>query len=126
MRRRDLDYALARKLFAELKKVGPDYLGDFYPLTPYSSANDVWLVWQYHRPDEREGVVQAFRRPDSNASEAMFKLRGLNPSAKYLVTDLDRPEDSQSRDGAELMGQGLRIRLEQPPSAAVITYEEAR
>ena len=25
-------------------------LGDFYPLTPYSLAEDVWLAWQFDRP----------------------------------------------------------------------------
>ena len=53
-------------------------------------ANDVWLAWQYDRPETGEGVVQAFRRPDSNFEAGRFKLRGLDPVARYVVTDLDR------------------------------------
>ena len=34
MRQKDLNYALARRLFTQLKQIAPNYLGDFYPLTP--------------------------------------------------------------------------------------------
>ena len=33
MRQKDLNYELARRLFAQLRRIGPNYLGDFYPLT---------------------------------------------------------------------------------------------
>ena len=33
---------------------------DYYPLSPYSKALDIWMAWQFHRPDLNEGVIQAF------------------------------------------------------------------
>jgi alpha-galactosidase len=126
MRRNDLDYGLARRLFAQLKQVGDDYLGDFYPLTPYSLANDVWMVWQYDRPDAQEGMIQAFRRPNSVLSAERFKLSGVDPVASYIVADLDRPSEARIVTGKELAGDGLLITLNEQPSALVITYKKVR
>lgn len=125
MRKKDLNYDLARKLFQELRQVGPNYLGDFYPLTPYSLANDVWLAWQYDRPEAHQGEVQAFRRPESSFEAARFKLRGLDAAARYVVTDLDHPDQPQTCTGEELMKHGLLVNLPEQPGAAVFTYKQA-
>ena len=124
MRRKDLNYELARRLFTQLKQIGPNYLGDFYPLTPYSLANDVWLAWQYDRPEAHEGLVQAFRRPDSDYEAARFKLRGLEAGARYIVTDLDRPSEPQTFTGEELAKHGLLITIPSQPGAVVLTYKQ--
>ncbi|MEI6564932.1 MAG: alpha-galactosidase [bacterium] len=124
MRRKDLNYELARRLFTQLKQIGPNYLGDFYPLTPYSLANDAWLAWQYDRPESHEGLVQAFRRPDSNFEAARFKLRGLEAGARYIVTDLDRPSEPQTFTGEELAKHGLLITIPSQPGAVVLTYKQ--
>jgi alpha-galactosidase len=125
MRSKDLDYALARTLFSQLRQVGPDYLGDFYPLTPYSLANDVWMAWQYDRHGGREGMVQAFRRPDAAGDTRRLRLRGLDPSALYEVADLDRPGETRRIPGSELMDLGLLVTLAQKPAAGILTYRHA-
>jgi alpha-galactosidase len=124
MRQTNLDYDLARKLFAQLKEISPDYLGDFYPLTPYSLSNNAWLAWQYDRPEADQGVIQAFRRPESKVEAAQFKLRGLEARTHYTVTDLDRPEDSKTYTGEQLMHQGLTINITDEPGAVVLTYKK--
>jgi len=126
MRRKDLNFKLARRLFEQLKEIGPDYLGDFYPLTPYSLANDAWMAWQYDRAEAHEGVVQAFRRPDSNFEAGRFKLRGLDPAARYTVTDLDRPDEAKTIAGDDLMKHGLLITIPEQPGALVVTYKQAK
>jgi hypothetical protein len=40
-RRKDLDYDLLRKLYRDWRQVSACYLGDYYPLTPYSRTVDV-------------------------------------------------------------------------------------
>ena len=121
MRRTDLDYRLAERLFAQLRQVGPNYLGEFYPLTPYNLANDVWLAWQYDRPEAGSGVVQAFRRPENGEVTKTFKLRGLDPEAKYEVENFDGAKET--RTGRELLQDGLSVTLGEQPSAAVIAYK---
>ena len=80
-RRKDLDYPLLRKLLAQREEVVANYYGDYYPLTEWSAEPDAWMGWQFDRPEEGKGVVQAFRRPQSHYESARFKLRGLDPGA---------------------------------------------
>ena len=107
MRKTDLNYRLAETLFAQLKSVQPNYLGDYYPLTPYTLANDAWLAWQYDRPETGSGVVQAFRRPDCGTTDMTFRLYGLNPDIQYDLENLDGGKETLS--GRQLMEQGLTI-----------------
>lgn len=88
VRRGDLDYALARRLIAEWRMVAPCFLGDRYPLTPYSASEEAWMAWQLDLPESGEGAVQAFRRSASVYESARFPLRGLDPEARYRVIEL--------------------------------------
>jgi len=90
MRDRDYDYDLARRVVREWKQVAAYMLdGDYYPLTPYSAGNDVWMAWQFDVPEKGEGIVQAFRRADCIYRSADLPLNGLDPDTDYAVTDLD-------------------------------------
>lgn len=80
-RRRNLDYERLRKLVADFREVEPFPIGDFYPLTPYSRSNDVWLAWQFDRPDLAAGVIQAFRRASAPVDSVRLRLWPHAPSA---------------------------------------------
>ena len=60
LRRDDLDYDLLKWGLNEWRRIKKYFFGDYYPLTPYSLYNDVWIAWQFDRPEEGEGVVQVF------------------------------------------------------------------
>jgi alpha-galactosidase len=122
VRRDDLDYALLRTLSGQLRRIQPYYFGDYYPLTPYSDAADQWMAWQFNRPDLRAGMVQAFRRPQSGDESAQLKLRGLEPDASYVVSDLETGE-AKTLAGRDLLERGLTVTLKARPAAAVIVYE---
>ena len=111
----------AKAALEQYRRIQPCFLGDYYPLSPYSQALDVWMAWQFHRPDLGEGFVQAFRRDGSFYESARFKLRGLEASARYRVTSLDAPEE-KDMTGRELMEQGLPVSITDQPGAAIITY----
>jgi len=122
VRRRDSDYEFCRRMVAQRRQVADYYYGDFYPLTTYRTENDVWMAWQFDKPESGEGMVQAFRRPKSPAISMQFKLRGLDPKARYAVKNLDL-QNSTEITGAELLTDGLLISLPQQRSAAVIVYK---
>lgn len=125
MRRNDLDYNLARRLIAQWREVAPNYMGDYYPLTPYSYDSSVWMAWQFNRPEVGEGIVQAFRRVDCMEKSSRFKLRGLDPDARYILSDLDAGKPRETT-GRELMEQGLTISLGNRPAASVVLYRKAK
>jgi Melibiase len=70
---------------AEWKAISGSYLGDYHPLTPYSSAEDQWMAWQYNARDGASGSVQAFRRPGAAAGSQRLLLRGLDRAARYTL-----------------------------------------
>lgn len=98
------------------------YLGDFYPLTPYSTATNVWIAWQFDRPDLGEGMVQAFRRVDNTTATMNFKLKGLMSGSVYRITNVDTGT-SYVATGSSLMGSGMNITLSSRPTAAIVKYK---
>ena len=122
MRVHEIDYAALRALFAEWRQMAPNYYGDYYPLTPYTTDPGAWIGWQFDRPEEGQGVIQIFRRAQSNYLSAAFPLNGLDPEANYEINQLGT-DTKQTLSGKELMENGLVIALTNKPSAAAITYK---
>jgi alpha-galactosidase len=111
------------KRLDEWRKTVAHFWGDFWPLTAYSIDNMVWMAWQFDEPEKGEGVVQAFRRADNHEETQIFKLRGLNPDASYILTDLD-DNQSQKYTGRELIENGRPIIIQDQPGSAIITYKK--
>ena len=125
LRRKDLNCAALRKLTNEWRSVVDRFYGDYYPLTPYSLGEDKWIAWQFHRPTQGDGVVQAFRRTRSKEPVKPLRLGGLDPKARYEVTDTDA-KTSRTISGKELTAKGLSVEIKGKPGAVVITYKTAR
>lgn len=119
--RTEQGYAKFQKLVGQWRQIAELYYGDFYPLTPYRIENTEWMAWQFDAPERDEGMVQAFRRPDSSYRSARFRLRGLEPEAKYRVTDMDTPAETE-HSGRSLMETGLDVNIGEAPGALVIRY----
>jgi alpha-galactosidase len=123
MRDKTLNYDLARRMLGEWRQFIPNYLGDYYPLTPYSVADTTWIAWQFDRPEAGEGVIQAFRRPNSIYESIRVRPRGLVSDAVYTLTNSDTGGKMQLT-GEELMSDGLSIFLKDQPGSAVILYKK--
>jgi len=122
VRKPGTDWELFRRIVEDWRKVGPNMLGDYYPLTPYSLADDAWMAWQFDRPDVGQGVVQVFRRPASDFLVIQLRLHGLDPLASYAVVNLDVP-GTTVMTGRDLMEIGLKLAVDQQPGAVIIHYE---
>ena len=119
------DYALLRKLVAERNEVVANQFGDYWPLTGWSSADDVWMAWQFDRPEVGEGLVQAFRRPKSVYESARLKLRGLDAGETYVLKNFDA-EGTTKHTGRDLMENGLVVTIGSRPAAVTILYRRAK
>jgi alpha-galactosidase len=120
----DLDYATIRKHLSDWRLVAPYMLyGDFYPFTPYSLEENVWMAWQFDVPEQGEGVVQAFRRMTSDNESMRVKLQGLDPDVIYTLTDLD-VAGTRDATGRELQQDGLLLEIKKQPGTAMITYKK--
>ena len=122
LRRKELNFPLLWQLVNQWREFSPNFFGDYYPLTPYRLENDVWMAWQFDRPEAGKGMVQAFRRANSPDESSCFNLRGLDPDAHYKLTNLD-VQGFKEMTGRELTEKGLKIVIKDQPGTAIITYE---
>jgi alpha-galactosidase len=110
-------------LLQQWRNVADYFYADFMPLTPYSLENNEWMAWQWNRPDEGTGVIEAFRRESSPFTTAQLKLRGLDPAAHYTVKNLDSSQPTEF-SGKVLMEEGLAVTLRDQPASALLTYRK--
>jgi alpha-galactosidase len=121
IREKGRDYSYLRELIAQWRSYAPYLMADYYPLTPYSHANTVWMAWQFDQPGKGEGLIQAFRRGDCAEESLNVKLQALDREATYSLKDLDTGK-IQRLSGKELMGKGLEFRLKGKPGSVVVVY----
>jgi len=129
LRNRKLNYDFARKFLDQWRQISDYYYGDFYPLTTYRTENDIWMAWQFNVPESGEGMVQSFRRPMSDVTTMRLRLRGLDPAARYSVTNLDLANSGgQSLPfwGSELMEKGLPVTLPAKPESGLHVYKRVQ
>jgi hypothetical protein len=69
------------------------------------------------------GMVQVFRREDSPFESARLKLRGLDPKARYIVTNPDSAGETAFM-GAELIEHGVPISIATKPGALLLIYRK--
>ena len=56
-----VDSPRLKKTLADWRAVVNKFYGDYYPLTPYALSEEAWMTWQFNRPENGTGMVQAFR-----------------------------------------------------------------
>jgi alpha-galactosidase len=120
-----IDLAQLRRTVAEFRRTQEFWLGDYYPLTGWSLAEDVWLAWQFDRPEAGAGFVQAFRRAQSPYETARFPLRGLVAASVYEVENADAQGPPARIEGRELLERGLPVTLSERRSSGLIFYRRA-
>ncbi len=132
----DFPFAWLRTQVELLKQMRPYFYGDYYPLLPCSSEIDCnvgasnehsaafeWAAWQFHRPEEGDGMVQAFRREQNTQAAKEVLLRGLDATANYEVTNPDAGA-AAIISGKDLMQMGLQIEIAAQPGAAILFYRK--
>jgi alpha-galactosidase len=134
----DFPFDWIRTMVEQLKLVRPYYYGDNYPLLPCGENSDCatdprkersaafeWAAWQFNRPEQGDGMVQAFRRAENEEPAKNLRLRGLDRAAAYDVTDLDAKTTSRI-SGRDLMELGLHVEIQGKPGAALMIYKKVR
>ncbi len=116
--------ALAIDDIAEFRSLRAYLYGDYYPLTEYSTGDDAWAAFQWDRPEERDGIVLAFRRPRAPEASITVKLGGLEPGADYEVSYEDYGV-ALVKSGHEL-AEGLSLKIPEAPASLLIKYRRVR
>jgi alpha-galactosidase len=114
----------AIEAIADFHALAPYFFGDYYPLSEYSTSDEAWAAFQWSRPEERDGIVLAFRRPRSVEPAMSLALHGLDPAADYEVNYEDYGI-VVVKSGQELMA-GLAVRIPEPTASLLIKYRRVR
>ena len=116
--------AQAHEDIAEFRALRPYFYGDFYPLTEYSTSDEAWAAFQWNRPEERDGIVLAFRRQQAAESSISVLLHELEPEADYEVTYEDYGI-TLFKTGREL-ASGLGVKIPEAPGSLLLRYRRRR
>jgi len=115
--------ALALEAVAEFRVLRPYFRSDYYPLTDYSTSDDAWAAFQWDRPEGRDGIIMAFRRPQA-ASSIVVRLHELEAEGDYEASFEDYGI-SLIKSGRELMS-GLSLKIPEAPGSLLIRYRRVR
>lgn len=125
VRARDYPLALLKQGIAEGKRMRKYFAGDFHALVDSGADPGGWMIMQYHRPLERDGMLLAFRRDQSACLACEASLRGIDPAKNYEVIFYRtyEPEPSVTLLGSAL--KKLRLDLVECPGSVIVEYREA-
>lgn len=101
------------------------FLGDYYPLTEYSQAEDAWMAYQLDLHDEGEGIVVVLKRPKSSLTLGIFSMYGIDADADYEVCNLDTGS-VENMTGADLSERGLPVVLVDKPDSVIVRYKQKK
>ena len=115
-----------KQAIAEAKRLRPYFYGDLYVLSEVTVRPEDWCVYQFHRPQEQDGMVMAFRRSKSPKADLPVKLREIDPAADYDVTQSIGYEPGQPKrmKGAELVPFVLHV--EPSPGSVIVEYRKVK
>lgn len=115
----------AKALAAEFRRIRGAFYGDFYPLTPHSTADDVWMAYQFHVPEKDSGIVLAFRRTKCPIPSLRLQMRDLDADSIYELTlsDEQMRRTRKTVRGKELLS-GIEVTIEHAPGSLLIEYRK--
>ena len=111
---------------AEGKRIRKYFYGNFYPVSEVDANPRAWCLMQYHLPDERDGIVMAFRRDKSLYGSYNCQLREIDPSAIYRVTRCPTytPDQPITMNGTDL--EKLNIEINERPGSMLVEYKQLK
>lgn len=98
-----------------------EYMTDnYYPLCYAGLDQSRFQASQYGT--DAEGFAVIYKR--ENVEENVFNLRlnGLDPDKTYVCYDYDKPDEKFEMTGAELMSNGVDLRITETPKAVIVMY----
>jgi alpha-galactosidase len=102
------------------KELQPYNYGDYYPLTPYSSNDDVWMAYQLNRPEQGDGIILAFRRDGNTQDSIKIKLSGIQNRETYDLHFVDAGT-TVKKTGLELTS-GIDVNIPHTRESLLIKY----
>jgi alpha-galactosidase len=111
-----------RQGIAEGKRIRKYFFGNYYPLVESGCDPKGWTVLQYHRPEEQDGLILAFRRDQSEQVVCRVRLREIDPAAHYTVNRYDGYDLGETVTLTGSVLQDLQLTIAEKPGSVLIEY----
>lgn len=115
------DIASLKQYDAVWRRLNKYFYADYYPLSPWSCADTVWMGWELFDPEKEAGYFQLFRRENSADETYTVRLKGLSPELTYRLERDDGVVTMAT--GHVLMTDGYTVSL--PPRDSVVFFISA-
>ena len=93
------DMQWIRDMYAEYLRARPYFSADFYPLTRKAMDDTAWMIFQFDRPEQEDGMILAFRRPESPCPEAQVQLQAIDGTYEFEFVDSQQKVEAEYRMG---------------------------
>lgn len=97
------------------------FFGDYYPLTHQQRSPAAWTAYHLHLPREREGMILALRRAESDVRAMTFELLTIDPAREWRFEDYDSGETWEV-SGKEVRQKGFEIVIPNRRDSRLIFY----
>lgn len=113
---------LTKQALAELRRLRPLMLTDYYSLMPTTTDLADWSGYQFHDPQSGSGFAMFFRRPESPMLTREAWLQALEPEAQYNVVARTRYEETsrEVKSGKELAD--IMVTIAEAPGSVLVEY----
>jgi len=101
---------LMKQSYSEFNQIRDYYYDDYYQLTTYSTNANRWNAWEFFDKKDSSGFAQFYCTEKSTELTKTFKLKGLDASKTYKITDFDGLV-SVTATGKDLMTNGVKIKV---------------
>ncbi len=109
------DHDTAKRCVEIYKQIRHLLYGDYTQLFPMPERMDVWDGWQFHDPDDDEGVIILFRLPECTQTETICALELKQPRDYRFETLLGN---------AQVRCEDNGVTVSVPERCAVIQYSK--
>ncbi|MCX8065848.1 MAG: alpha-galactosidase [Candidatus Hydrogenedentes bacterium] len=123
-RQENIEWARLKKIIDDRHLYADCYYGDYFQLTPWSLANDVWIAWQFHLGSKGKGFIQAFRRELAEDSSYILRLNAISSEKTYKFIPLKEGMSPTTITGKELLDKGYSVTIPDRPGAVIVLYQE--
>ncbi len=93
---------------------------NFYPLINGARDRARWHAMQFG--DETAGAALIYKREQVKSDRCHIVLQGLDPEKTYEIFDYDAPARTETKTGAQLMGEGIDVIVTETPKAYFLMY----
>jgi alpha-galactosidase len=116
-------YQWLRDRLDEYHRAKNFFSGDFYPLCDQTDSFKSWTANQFHRPDLKSGILEVFRKKESDIEKMRLRLQDLTADVHYEFEDADR-ENIVTVSGKELMANGLPVEIGKRRDSRLFFYRQ--